>query len=239
MNAPLAGCRVLHTRADHHWPQARAHLQALGAIASHLPLLDTRALPFALPEALDAAVFTSANAVTHFFAQSALPCAAIAIGEKTREALVRHDHPPAMTAPPPYDSEALLAVWQAQGLNIAIIAAPGGRSHLHDTLSQMNRVHMVYAYERFCPSASANLAEAPDAILIGSCRTLDFLGKIAEPNTLKLLQCRTCVVAMSPRIADYATQHGFRHVISANRADEDAQFHALCHWWALQQGVMR
>lgn len=239
MNAPLAGCHVLYTRADRHWPQARARLQALGASPSHLPLLDTRALPFALPQALDAAIFTSTNAVNHFFAQRApfraLPCAAIAIGGKTRQALLRCGHPPAITAPPPHDSEALLAVWQPQGQHIAIIAAPGGRSHLRDTLSKHNRVSMIHAYERFCPSASANLATAPDAILIGSCRTLDFLGKIAEPNTFKLLQCASCVVAMSPRIAHHATTLGFRHTVSAASADEAAQFLALTQWWSRNQ----
>lgn len=239
MNTPLAGCHVLYTRADKHWPEARERLQALGAKVSHLPLMDTCPLPFQLPEPLDAAIFTSANAVTHFFSQSILPCAAVAIGQKTEEALVHSGHPPVITAPPPHDSEALLSVWQPQGQHIAIIAAPGGRTYLRNTLSKNNQVSMFYAYKRRCPSASANFTEAPDAILIASCRTLDFLGKIAEPNTLKLLQCRTCVAAISPRIADYATQQGFRHVISADKADEDAQFRALCHWWALQQGVMR
>lgn len=235
MSQPLAGCRVLHTRADRHWPSARARLQALGASVSHLPLMDTRALPFALPQALDAALFTSANAVRHFFAQSPLPCAAIAIGEKTREALVRHGHPPIITAPPPHDSEALLSAWQPRGQHLAIIAASGGRTLLRDTLGEHNRVHMIYAYERFCPSAALRLDEAPDAILIASCRTLDFLGKIAEPNTLKLLQCASCVVAMSPRIAHHATTLGFRHTVSAASADEAAQFLALTQWWSRNQ----
>lgn len=239
MNAPLSGCHVLYTRADKHWLEARERLQALGATTSHLPLMDTCPLPFQLPEPLDAAIFTSANAVAHFFAQSALPCAAIAIGKKTEETLAHYGHPPIITAPPPYDSETLLSIWQPQGQHIAIIAAPGGRTYLHNTLGKSNHVSMVYTYKRFCPSTTANFTEAPDAILIASCRTLDFLGKIAEPNTLKLLQCCTCVAAMSQRIADYATQQGFRHVISADQADEDAQFRALCHWWALQQGVMR
>ncbi|MDO5091749.1 MAG: uroporphyrinogen-III synthase, partial [Cardiobacteriaceae bacterium] len=106
---------------------------------------------------------------------------------------------------------------------------------LRETQRRDNRVHMLYAYERFCPSTSLTLHEAPDAILIASCRTLDFLGKIAEPATLKLLQCATCIVAMSPRIAHHATHLGFRHAVSAASADETAQISALLHWWKHNQ----
>lgn len=233
MMLPLDGCRVLHTRADKHWPHARRILENLGATPIHLPLMDTRVLPFALPEKLDSAVFTSANAVEHFFAHSVLPCAAIAIGHKTAQALECHHHPPALTAPPPYDSEALLSVWHPHNHNIAIIAARGGRQHLAKTLASRNRVHFVYAYERFCPSRICvfDMQTLPHAILIASQRTLDHLLKIAEPNTLKLLQWRTCVVALSPRIAHYATHLGFCHTASAVSADDTAQIHALAQWW--------
>lgn len=233
MNAPLAGCRVLHTRADRHWPQARNTLKQLGASPLHLPLMDTRAIPFQTPQALDAALFTSANAVEHFLAHSALPCAAVAIGAKTAQTLIRHNHPPTVTAPPPYDSEALLSVWQPHGQHIAIIAAHGGRQILAEALAAHNRVNIVYAYERFCPATRCIFTETnlPHATLIASQRTLDHLLKIAEPNTLKLLQWRTCIVALSPRIARYATDLGFRQTASAASADETAQLHALAEWW--------
>lgn len=230
---PLAGCRVLYTRAAPHWQQAQSTLQALGAQALHIPLLDTRALPFAQSKTPDFSLFTSANAVRHFFAQRASAGQTIAIGGKTAQALAAHGHPPAITAPPPYDSEALLSVWQPQGKQIAIIAAPGGRTHLHDSLRVHNRVEVLHVYERFCPSITLEFSadNCPDAVLIGSSRTLRHLVKIAKPDTLKLLQCRTCIVALSPRIADDAAQLGFYRAISADSACEAAQFAALRRWW--------
>lgn len=240
MNLPLAGCRVLYTRAERYWQKARAALQALGATALHLPLLDTRSLPFTQTGTPDCSVFTSANAVHHFFARQGVAGNTIAIGEHTAQALANYGHSPLITAPPPYDSEALLAVWQPQGQHIAIIAAPHGRKHLAAHLSASNRVEIIHAYERFCPSTHLAFAPGhlPHAILIASSQTLAFLQKIAEPNTLKLLQCESCVVAFSPRIADFATHLGFHRVTHANAAAETAQFQALCAWWARQQGVM-
>lgn len=233
MNLPLAHCRVLYTRAAAHWHKAQAVLQQLGADVRHLPLLDTRPLPFSLPFAPDVALFTSANAVQHFLAQSALPCASVAIGEATAQALIEQGHAPILTAPPPYDSEALLSVWQPKNQRIIIIAAPAGRSLLREQLSPHNSVAIIHAYERYCPSTQLLCDDAtyPHAILAGSVSTLHHLVKIAEPNTLKLLQWRSCVVAFSPRIAEQALQLGFHRAISANLATETAQFQVLCDWW--------
>lgn len=236
MTRPLADCRVLYTRAAQHWDSARSALEALGADVRHIPLLDTRPLPFTLKRPPDDAVFTSANAVRHFFTQSTFDGQSIAIGEKTAQALRNAGQNVAILTPPPYDSEALLAHWQPRGRHIVIVAAPGGRSLLQQTLSAHNHVEMLYVYERFCPTPTLELSaeNIPDAVFAGSRQTLRYLTKIAQPDTLKLLQCRTCVVALSPRIADFATQLGFHRTISAGAASESAQIAALCQWWTRQ-----
>jgi hydroxymethylbilane synthase len=91
---PLAGQRVLVTRAAAQAEPLTAALNAAGAVVIELPMLAFEPLPFVLPDwaAYDWAIFTSANGVEHFFAR-VVPRRGpriCAIGEATADALRAH-----------------------------------------------------------------------------------------------------------------------------------------------------
>ena len=142
----LSGCTLLYTRDAAHYPAFRARIAALGGSALHLPLMTTRVLPLsatdrAILDHSDVLVFTSAAAVHHLIEQYPLRNQqTVAIGKTTAAAL---PSPPTITAPAPYNSEALLAYWQPRGMRIALIAAPGGREQLAATLNKNNTVHTL------------------------------------------------------------------------------------------------
>lgn len=241
---PLQGCRILYTRSKQHWLQAEPLLRQLGAQPYHLPLLDTKMQPLsakALEQCrkADDLVFVSAQAVQHFLAQyqPVFQQNLIAIGMKTVDALTAHAQTRFLVAPPPYNSEALLRIWQPQRHKIALIAAEGGRDLLYTTLSEDNEVYRIDAYQRFNPTHAWNFEmPLPHCILLASVQTLAHFLAITPQNMLKLLQCRAVIVALSPRIMQAAVHAGFLHCISAQYADERHLISCLEQWWLLTQG---
>ena len=130
----LSGCTLLYTRDAAHYPAFRARIAALGGSALHLPLMTTRALPLinadrTILDCSDVLVFTSAAAVHHLIEQYPLRNQqTVAIGKTTAAAL---PSPPTITAPAPYNSEALLAYWQPRGMRIAAVPTrpQSGQTH--------------------------------------------------------------------------------------------------------------
>lgn len=232
----LRGCRILYTRSKEHHD---AFLQKIARLAGEvytLPLLDTEMLLLSVSakkwtEEADILLFTSANAVRHLLAQyQPQPRQTlVAVGKQTAAAL-----PFAKTiiAPPPYNSEALLRIWRPYKKKIAVIAAPGGRTLLADTLGKNNTVQIIYSYRRFNPShCYPKELPLPHIITIASRTTLDNLCAIIPQSELKLLQYRTCVAAISASVACYAAQQLFQHRIFAKTATETDQIVSICHWW--------
>ena len=235
----LSGCTLLYTRDAAHYPAFRARIAALGGSALHLPLMTTRALPLidadrTILDHSDVLVFTSAAAVHHLIEQYPLRNQqTVAIGKTTAAAL---PSPPTITAPAPYNSEALLAYWQPRGMRIALIAAPGGREQLAATLNKNNTVHTLYPYRRANPTAVwPDALLLPDIITIASQQTLNHLLAIIPQEKLKLLKYRACIAAISARVAQYAQQQGFQQTIFAEDASETRQIAAICRWWTQTQ----
>ncbi|RKW09097.1 MAG: hypothetical protein D8H94_17795 [Cardiobacterium sp.] len=137
----LSGCIILYTRDSSHYPAFRACITALGGTTYHLPLMATAPQPLSaadrsILDSSDTLVFTSAAAVQHLLAQYPLRGQqTITIGTATAAAL---PCPPNRCAPPPYNSETLLADWQPHGARIALIAAQEGRQMLTETLSKLS-----------------------------------------------------------------------------------------------------
>ncbi|MDO4643932.1 MAG: uroporphyrinogen-III synthase [Cardiobacteriaceae bacterium] len=236
----LDGCTILYTREKAQYLSFRQQITELGGNTLHLPLMSTHRLPLSADEQhhlshCDTLIFTSANAVHHLLSQytPANQQQSIAIGIKTAKAL---PFPPMLTAPPPYNSEALLKIWQPKNKNIALIGAAGGRKILKKTLMKHNSVHEIYSYQRNNPSLYWP-SELPhiDIITIASCQTLENLRAIIPQEKLKLLQYQVCIAAISERVARYAKKQGFQHSIFAEEATEIRQITSICRWWKLNQ----
>ncbi|PID65416.1 MAG: hypothetical protein CR977_01075 [Gammaproteobacteria bacterium] len=92
--------------------------------------------------AADTLIFTSHHAVIHSVAQLPNTTLAdkvrIAIGQRTASTLAKHNLPAHLTAPPPFNSEALLAdpQFQSQASNhVALVCGVGGRRQLQNHLA--------------------------------------------------------------------------------------------------------
>lgn len=235
----LSGCTILYTRDAAHYPAFRERIAALDGRVLHLPLMATRVQPLTATDRTildhsDILVFTSAAAVRHLLEQYPLRGQqTVAIGEITAAALPQ---PSNITAPAPYNSEALLAHWQPRGRRIALIAARGGRQHLTETLGQNNTIHSIYPYARYNPTSHwPAVLPLPDVITIASQQTLDNLLAIIPQEKRKLIQYRACIAALSARVAQYAEKQGFQQRIFAENASETRQIAAICHWWKQTQ----
>lgn len=233
----LEDCTVLYTRAAAHFPAFAAKIHALGGIAEHLPLVDTRRIALDADSAdycrqADMLIFTSAAAVEHFPRELWRRQRNIAIGPATAAAVEAKQQALHLAAPPPFNSESLLSIFQPQEQNIAIIAARGGRQLLHEQLNRHNRARFAFVYERYNPSPHwcADLS-IPQALILSSQAALNHLIEITAQATLNLLQSRTAVIALSPRIGQAAQGAGFQQVFAAAQADENAQIQQLCQWW--------
>ena len=228
---PLAGCHIAYSRSSSHYESFRARATALGASCEALPLMATRPLPLTAGDraalaGAEALVFTSAAAARHLtypLGQQEI----VAIGPATAAALPRVD----VAAPPPFNSEALLAAWQPRGRRIAILGAPGGRGLLRQALAENNEVAEMAVYERFNPSTALHFQHFPQVLTIASCGTLDHLLALAPPPLLRQLKSCCAIAAISGRVAQYAEAEGFARVFAAARADENAQLASICYWW--------
>lgn len=236
---PLAGCRIVYTRSQEYFEKSALH--ALGATLDHVPLMDTR--PKALcPDdvaflaQVDGVLFTSAAAVRHFFTQNAWSnqTLAIAIGEPTARALRAQSIPEQalLIAPAPYDSEALLSIWQPKGKRIGIVAASGGRELLFKALGADNEVKIIECYQRYNPTEHYPTAlPVPDFMMLASLQTVHHLLRITPQSYLKLLKLASTMVAISPRVAEFLKQQGFSRIISAPVAEELSQIEQIRQCW--------
>lgn len=234
----LKNCHILYTRPENQQTSAHKHLQQLGAKLIPFPLIDTQSIALSQDEKAHCHkaqhfLFTSANAVKHFFKQWHNPTPKnIAIGKSTALALEKIGEKTPLTAPPPYSSESLLKIYKPQNKTIAIIAAEGGRTLLQKTLEQQNHCQTIYAYKRILASHKAPEAlKIANILFINSAAALNALSTICTQQEFNLLQYKTCLIALSPRIADLAKKMGFKHTLSSAIATEDAQIATLCHYW--------
>lgn len=229
-----AQCRILYTRDT---PYLSAFQAAVApAQVWHIPLMSQQgqalsATDLAYWNAADAMIFTSAAAV-RYAPQIPPQALTVAIGPRTAEALPRCD----IIAAAPYDSEALLSVWQPREHHIVIAAAVGGRSLLYQTLSVHNRVKMAYVYARYNPSQALPDAYLhADIITIASQQTLRHLRDICSEAQWSTLKSSMALAALSPRVAQYATELGFLKVFYAATAVEEALIQAIKNWWLSQE----
>ena len=169
--APLAGVRILVTRARQQAAEFSAHLAGLGALAIEIPTIEIRPVVDSprirgaierLPDTR-LCVFTSANAVKIFcdflmaagYDVSRLGTAKLcAIGSETARSLERRGLTPDLVAGE-YTAEGLvdaLAGWDLREARVLVPRAAVGRDVLPDLLARRGaEVEMLTVYETVIP----------------------------------------------------------------------------------------
>jgi uroporphyrinogen-III synthase len=193
----------------------------------------------------DIAIFVSVNAVeqglTLVHRHGGLPShlKIAAVGQRTAEALRRHGDGIDIQAPPPYNSEALLASAELQSLEgkrIVIFRGSGGRELLADTLRQRG-AEVAYAevYRRVKPGGklvdTVRQAGEIDLVMVTSQDGLRNLVEMAELEARREWLLNKQLVAISARVAHLADELGFKHrALAAEQATDEAMVAACAAW---------
>ncbi len=161
----------------------------------------------------------------------------VAIGSKTTEALQQQNIPVDIEAAE-HNTESLLndpffQMPKLQGQRILIFRGSGGRALLGDTLIRRGaQVRYVETYQRELPP-HPRLSEQQilhiSAITISSNEGLDNLITLMEDPSLLI---DTPLVVPSPRAQTLARQHGFKKIIAAHNATDEAALEALVHYFS-------
>jgi uroporphyrinogen-III synthase len=156
----------------------------------------------------------------------------VSIGSKTSEALRQQNIHVDIEAPE-HDTESLLQMAEFQmpvlhGQRIIIFRGTGGRTLLGDTLIRRGaHVRYVETYRREItpyPPLSEQQINKLDAITISSNEGLDNLVTLMEDPTLLIA---IPIIVPGQRAATLARQHGFKTIISAENATDEAMLSAL------------
>lgn len=246
------------TRPAHQAARLCELIRAAGGEALAFPVLEiapiddpapARAL-FARLQEFDIALFVSANAVDHAAALlggEALPSALklAAVGRRTAERAREHFHRIDIEAPPPYNSEALLAtpaLREVGGKRIVIVRGAGGRELLAETLRARGaEVRYAEVYRRLEPDTDTDLdsvrSSRPriDLVVVTSNDGLRNLVSMAGERHRDWLLAAQLVV-ISPRTAEFAADIGFvRPAAVAHTATDEALLAAMAAWRSTPQ----
>ena len=211
----LSGLRMLVPRAPDRGDGLRLQIEALGGEARCVPALDivpitnASAVQQQLGETgdLDAAVFTSVNAVTYWFALTGvprLPRTVFGVGSATVDALGQHGV--AARAPQRQDSEGLLAESELLGASsVLLLTGEGGRGALRERLDQTTRLIVIELYRRrpgaALPARLTSIADWVNVVLAPSAETYAALIQCDAQIGRRLLGCP--VVAPSERVIQH------------------------------------
>jgi uroporphyrinogen-III synthase len=249
----LKGLRVLVTRPAHQAAQLCELIRAAGGIPVMLPVL-----AIAEPEDLNSAraqvarlrdfaiaIFVSANAAEKGMdlirEHGALPAHLniAAVGQRTAEALLQHGGRIDIQAPPPYNSEALLAtpeLLDVKGKDIVIFRGSGGRELLAEALRQRGAM-VVYAevYRRVKPEGRlADIVQQTgdiEIVVVTSQDGLRNLMEMADMEKRRTWLLSKQLVAISARVADLACEMGFKNpALVAETATDQSLVNAMIAW---------
>jgi len=236
------------TRPAHQAERLCALITAAGAIPVPLPVMiiepprdlsPARALLARLRE-FAIAIFISANAAERGLALLhsegiALPphLKLAAVGQRTAATLLEHGGRIDIQAPPPYNSEALLATAELSaviGKHIVIFRGSGGRELLAETLRQRGAtVEYAEVYRRAKPEVGVDeglrRAGEIDIVVVTS---QDSLRNLVEMVTTAGREQQLAVI--SPRVAQLAAELGFTRPLVAAQATDEALLQAIAAW---------
>ncbi|HHJ34699.1 MAG TPA: uroporphyrinogen-III synthase [Gammaproteobacteria bacterium] len=156
----------------------------------------------------------------------------VSIGSKTSLAL-EQQHINVDIEAPGHDTESLLQTRafqmpQIQGQRILIFRGHGGRTLLGETLIKRHaQVRYVETYRRQLPvhpPLSRQQITTLDAVTTSSSEGLEnLITLMADPSLL----IDTPLIVPSPRSVSLARQHGFKNIIAAKNATDEATLSAL------------
>jgi len=154
------------------------------------------------------------------------------LGKKTTQALEKH-HVKVDVEAPEYNSESLLKTKafqmpEIQGQRILIFRGNGGLAHLGDTLIKRKaQIRYVETYHRQLPALpplTLQQIKTLDAVAVSSSEGLENLITLVDNPGLLV---DTPLIVPSPRSVTLARQHGFKHIVAAENATDEATVLAL------------
>jgi len=231
---PLAGRRILVTRAAPQAPEFARQLESLGAEPILIPTIEIRPVVDSprirsaiehLPETA-LVVFTSANAVKifcDFLVAAGEPTSRLgtaklcAIGSETARALEKRDLEPALVAGE-YTAEGLvdaLSAWDLSGARVLVPRAAVGRDVLPELLARRGaEVELLTVYQTVMPAASgqalAELFAGPgvDVITFSSSSTVQNFASAFPSRDLRQVVRGARVACMGPVTAATSAELG-------------------------------
>lgn len=247
---PLSDKTVLITRPSGREKHLRGLIEKAGAQVIHYPVieiqppteLDIEQLVL-LREQLHSftmAIFISPTAVEQsqiYFPALPEHFTIVSIGSKTTEALKQQNLHVDIEASQ-HNTESLLQdpafqMPKIQGQRILIFRGNGGRALLGDTLIRRGaQVRYVETYQRELPPhppLTESQISTLDAITISSNEGLDNLVTLMEDPSLLI---DTPLVVPSPRTQTLARQHGFKKIILAQNATDEAAISSLTDYFS-------
>ena len=246
----MADRSVLVTRPLGQAESLCQHLQAQGYSPVHQPMLTIEQSP--QPEPLQRQllmnldqyqhlIFISGNAIRcgmawieQFWPQLPVGLRWYTIGAASAKLLSSYGISP--IHPQQMNSEGLLALPELQSLRdarVLIIKGDGGRAHLLQQLQDRGaRVEELCAYQRRPPQLLAadfqeQLREHNfSAILLSSGEGLDNMMSLLGEQGAELV-AQSLIVVPGERVAESAAQNGFRNIVTADNATDEAMLRAL------------
>lgn len=252
MSSVLSGRRILLTRPEGQAEPLAARLRAQGAETAHFPAIQITLTPpdstaRAMIEQAALLIFVSANAVRGLMAGPDALAHAVrhasgiaAIGPATAEALLQAGLEPDVTAPPPYNSEALLSTPMLQDLKhrqVVIVRGQSGREMLAEELGRRGAgVQYLEVYRRDPPADVLSLEGMPngppEAICITSAEVAGNLLRCIAPEEEAALR-RGALIVGNARIAEACRKLGYTSPAGiADNPGDDAMIDALTHYFA-------
>ncbi len=247
---PLSNKTILITRPDGRENHLRQLIEQAGGKVIHYPVIHIQPPPelditqlIHLRKKLHSftvAIFISPTAVEQsriYFPALPEHFTIVAIGSKTTEALQEQNISVDIEASR-HNTESLLKdpffqMPKIQGQRILIFRGTGGRALLGDTLTRRGaQVRYVETYQReLPPHPPLNEQEilSISAITISSNEGLDNLITLMEDPSLLI---DTPLVVPSPRAQTLARQHGFKIIITAENATDEAATKALLDYFS-------
>ena len=230
---------VMVTRPGKPGEQLVQSLQEKGIACWHIPTLDIKAEDILLPvEDFQQAIFVSPNAVKYSVEKSQslkdmLPDELIAVGQGTANCLHQAGFQEVII-PAEFNSEGLLKLPQLQaikGQQILIVKGRGGRALLGEKLTERGAIcHYLEAYCR----VTARINDSSWQAFL-ACSELNIV-TIASIDAMKALNSnlgsdfnyeRLTLVVASQRIKESALLYGYKQIVVAESASNDAMIAAI------------
>jgi uroporphyrinogen III methyltransferase / synthase len=244
--APLAGVRIVVTRAAHQAEELARPLRDLGAQVILLPVIDigSPSDPEPLRNAAahsnryDWIIFTSANAIRAFVVELPFPvpmCTArtATVGVATRRIAEEHGFTISLT-PQTYTAEALVEAFGEEDLSGKQILIPSAAITRDVVATELRRrgarVDVVEAYRNVLPRDAASRATEifrepfPDWVTFASSSAVDNLVRLVGADTLRHVK----IASIGPITSETARARGLEVAAEANLQTVEGLIEVLC-----------